>query len=103
MTFEEIITLPIKDVSERSFHDGSVCIWFTIDNHVFYIDVIQSKHKFKVSSISHDRIEKECPLCLQKGRRSCFVLNQHRKDFFQTLIQSKPLRLPWLYREYKIF
>lgn len=103
MTFEEIIALPIKDIREDTFKDGSVYIWFEIENHTFFVHAnsyTQTQNNLIVSSITHDKKEKKCPVCLQKDKRMCQVLNQYLADFFQWLIEQKPLRLHWLYRDY---
>ena len=103
MTFEELIALPIKNIREQTFESGSVYIWFEVENQVFFIfSNLSTKNRLVVSTITHDKKTEKCPVCRKKsdGFSDCSVINRHRKRFFQWLIEQKPLRLSWLYRDY---
>lgn len=108
MTHDEIMAMPIEHVSEKTYVDGNgmIEILFHIEGYVFRFFVIDTDKEYYFGGIYHDRESKPCLFC--KGtwgeQIKCKVLeNEEIKSLlFERLIQSKPIRLNWLYRVYKL-
>lgn len=100
MTHEEIMAIPIENVEESEWEDnGSIFIFFELNGISCYFEVFCSEDDvYSPSMISYGG-KKFCRYCKQK-ETYCPKLEAHRETIFERVIQSKPIRLNWLYREY---
>lgn len=104
MTHEEFMALPIKSVKEEEQYPGDpIRISFTIQRFTFYIYVDRLENdSFFPSGIFHMTGPDGCPACGKESEPLCDGLKPHLHALFQRLINTNTLRLPWLYREYKV-
>ena len=103
MTNEEFMALSIECIGEEPDRWGNINLVFKIKDFWFYLHAYGTKSKsiFSISPwVRHDQAG-FCPLCGSEGR-DCRELSVHVDTLFHELIQSKNLRLLWLFREYRM-
>lgn len=103
MTYEDLIAIPIQNIREEVLHSKSIRIYFDIQGFSYFIYVHHEQNNlFSLDSICHNA-GGYCPLCERRKNQFCLVLERHRLQLFERLIQTNELRLLWLYRKYKDF
>ena len=103
MTHDEIMALPIEDISERDHVNESITIRFKIHGIFFHFHISKVETgPFFPNGVYHSNTSQPCSFCDGNPKEidRCEALSTHRYTLFQRLIHAQPLRLHWLYREY---
>ena len=104
MTHEEVMAMLIEWVKEEEQYLGDpIRISFKIQSFTFYMYAHKIENEgFFPSGIHHMTGPDGCPVCHKDSEPLCDGLKPHLNALFQRLINTNTLRLPWLYREYKV-
>lgn len=101
MTHDEIMKSPIENVEETEWKRlGSIFISFDIDGITCRCEAHLSKDNVYVITRIFTGVFASSRPSSKQEKIFCSKLNEHRRTIFERVIQSKPIRLNWLFRAY---
>jgi hypothetical protein len=103
MELNDIKILPIHKIKDENKAIGRI-LRFNIQKACFYMFVCEVNGLYTPQSILHYELNTEnnkCPFC-DKGihllnSNRCNILSQYNVEIFHRLIESKEIRMDWLY------